>query len=104
MAGLFEEPLRAMALKVAHRKVNWHRLIVAIWDLWNTPFDLEKKDYARITCPTLVVFGRDEEFGSEEDFVELSHWINEGTPVSSLPGHPQKGEAESRPPVRHRIT
>lgn len=92
-------PLRAMALKVAHRKVNWHRLIVAIWDLWNTPFNLEKKDYARISCPTLVVFGRDEEFGSKEEFVELSNWINEGRegePMSvSYQITPEKGKRKA---------
>jgi len=58
-----------------HSKVNWSELIRTAWPMWAAKWDLSKSDYALVKCPTLVVWGQDEDFGSNEDHQMLQDLI-----------------------------
>ena len=64
-----------------HTGVNWYELIRTAWPMWAAAFDLKRCDqgkecdYQRVKCPTLVVWGQDEDFGSCADHQLLQDWI-----------------------------
>ena len=64
-----------------HSAVNWHKLIRSAWPMWAGELDLKRCDnddncdYQRVKCPTLVVWGQDEDFGSFDDHKLLADWI-----------------------------
>lgn len=58
-----------------HHKVNWYELIRTAWPMWALKWDISQNDYQSITCPTLVVWGEDEDFGSDEDHRLLQQLI-----------------------------
>lgn len=69
-------PLNSLALWWAHQETPWFELLYQAWPMWIKPLALEKSDYNKITCPTLVITGSRDEFGSAEEAKALSKRIS----------------------------
>ncbi len=72
---IFRHPMISAALWWAHRKTPWFELLRAVWPMWTKPFELEKSDYSKITCPSLVITGEEDEFGTVQEARELAKLI-----------------------------
>lgn len=62
---ILNHPLRAAALWHAH-EAPWFELLQRSWPMWIKPLELGSKDYAKITIPTLIISGTEDEFGDKE--------------------------------------
>jgi len=74
-AFITKYPLDAISLWWSHHTYNWHDLITRAWPMWIKPLELEKSDYKKIKCPTLVITGTRDEFGEEHEAKDLAKWI-----------------------------
>ena len=61
---IFRFPLRSITLWRVHRKTPWFQLLKQSWSMWSAPLNLSVADYKKIICPTLVVIGLRDEFGT----------------------------------------
>ncbi|MBL4785008.1 MAG: alpha/beta hydrolase [Cohaesibacteraceae bacterium] len=78
-------PLHAMSLWWAHKQTNWYQLMCQAWPMWIRPLELDKSDYKKIACPTLVISGTRDEFGTRQESAELANRID-GAQVIALEG------------------
>ena len=76
---MFKYPLDALSLWWSHHTMNWHELIKLAWPMWIKPLELERSDYKKVLCPTLVITGTKDEFGQPEEAEDLAKWITNGT-------------------------
>ncbi len=74
-AYIVKYPFDALSLWWAHKRTNWYALICQAWPMWIKPLELEKSDYKKIACPTLVITGTEDDFGTREESEELANRI-----------------------------
>lgn len=64
---ILRHPLYALALRDAHKQTPWFELLCQSWAMWIKPLELEQSDYDKIICPTLLMTGSRDEFGTIEE-------------------------------------
>lgn len=72
---ILRHPLYSLALKDAHKETPWFELLCQSWAMWIKPLELEKSDYDKITCPTLLMTGSKDEFGTIGEAEEINSFI-----------------------------
>jgi len=72
---ILNHPVYSLALWWAHRQTPWYELLQAAWPMWIKKLSLEREDYDKITVPTLVIIGENDEFGTVDDARDLAAWI-----------------------------
>ncbi len=78
-------PIESLAYWSYHKKLHWYRLLSLAWPMWVKPFDLTDEEYEGISCPTLIIFGTKDQFGSKEDFEATNKKI-QGSQIKRLEG------------------
>lgn len=68
-------PFKSLVLWSVHKSTPWFQLLLQAWPMWSCPLDLDDSDYAKVSCPTLVLMGTRDEFGSIEEANDLMQRI-----------------------------
>ncbi|MEM1344487.1 MAG: alpha/beta fold hydrolase [Pseudomonadota bacterium] len=80
------QPVDGLNLALAHRQTAPWRLFEQLWPMRVRPLGLETADYAKITCPTLLMVGGADPFVSVEETARLCTLIPDAT-MQTLDGH-----------------
>lgn len=68
-------PLNSFAMWHGHKHTPWFKLLQQSWGMWIKPLELEKSDYDKIICPTLLMTGTEDEFGTIAEAEKITSLI-----------------------------